>query len=167
MAWNWEQEDWPNFGYDKDALVDIENQFLTQSGTLFGVFKHLSGEEQQTITVSLLSDEALKTSEIEGEFLDRESLQSSIRKQFGLQSETRKTPPSERGVAEMMVDLYENLDRPLEHQTLFQWHEMLLGGKRRSDATERTTVRCKSFQEPSTIRRCISRRRLPNRFPSK
>lgn len=130
MAWNWEQEDWPNFDYDKEALADIENRFLSESGTLFGAFKHLSGDEQQSITVSLLSDEALKTSEIEGEYLDRESLQSSIRKQFGLQTETRKIPPSEQGVAEMMVDLYQHFDRPLEHRTLFRWHEMLLGGRR-------------------------------------
>jgi Fic family protein len=130
MAWNWEQESWPNFDYDKETLADIENRFLSESGTLLGAFKHLSSNEQQSITISLLSDEALKTSEIEGEYLNRESLQSSIRKQFGLQTETRKIPPSEQGVAEMMVDLYEHFDRPLEHQTLFRWHEMLLGGRR-------------------------------------
>ncbi|MEJ6604371.1 MAG: Fic family protein [Opitutaceae bacterium] len=130
MAWNWEQENWPNFDYDKEALADFENRFLSESGTLLGAFKHLSGDERQTITVSLLSDEALKTSEIEGEYLDRESLQSSIRKQFGLQTETRNIPPSEQGVAEMMVDLYEHFDSPLEHRTLFRWHAMLLGGQR-------------------------------------
>ncbi len=130
MAWNWEQEDWPNFGYDKEALSKLENRFLSESGTLLGAFKHLSGDERQDITVNLISDEALKTSEIEGEFLDRKSLQSSIRKQFGLQTETRRIPPSEQGVAEMLVDLYERFDAPLEHQTLFRWHKMLLGGRR-------------------------------------
>ncbi len=130
MTWNWERDDWPNFTYEKEALADHENRFLRESGTLLGAFKHLNSDERQSITINLISDEALKTSEIEGEFLDRESLQSSIRKQFGLQAKTGKIPPREQGVAEMMVDLYENFDAPLEHQTLFRWHKMLLGDRK-------------------------------------
>ncbi|EDY84131.1 Fic protein family [Verrucomicrobiia bacterium DG1235] len=130
MLWNWERDDWPNFTYDKEALTDLENRFLQESGRFLGAFKHLSKNERKSITVNLISEEALKTSEIEGEYLNRESLQSSIRKQFGLQTETGKIPPSEQGVAEMMVDLYENYDAPLEHETLFGWHKMLLGSRK-------------------------------------
>lgn len=130
MAWNWERDDWPNFTFDNEALVGFESRFLHESGTLLGAFKHLSKNERQTISVNLISEEALKTSEIEGEYLNRESLQSSIRKQFGLQAEAGKIPPSEQGVAEMMVDLYENFDAPLEHELLFRWHTMLLGSRR-------------------------------------
>ncbi len=133
MAWNWEQDDWPNFTYDKDVLEALENRFLSESGTLLGAFKHLNGDEQQALTIGLISDEALKTSEIEGELLDRESLQSSIRKQFGLQTEKRTVPPSEQGVAEMMVDLYEKFQTPLEHHTLFRWHEKLLNSRKMVD----------------------------------
>ena len=130
MPWNWEREDWPNFTYDAEALAELENRFLRESGIFLGAFKHLDQGERLTITTHLISEEALKTSEIEGEYLDRESLQSSIRKQFGLQPQTGKIAPSEQGVAEMMVDLYRNFDSPIEHETLFRWHSMLLGGRK-------------------------------------
>ncbi|MDA0350454.1 MAG: Fic family protein [Verrucomicrobia bacterium] len=130
MTWNWQREDWPNFSYDAVALTELENRFLRESGTLLGAFKHLGSNERKTITIDLISDEALKTSEIEGEFLDRESLQSSIRKQFGLQADGKKIPPAEQGVAEMMVDLYENFDTTLDHTTLHDWHRMLLNARK-------------------------------------
>jgi len=130
MTWNWERDDWPNFTYDKEALTEFESRYLRESGTLLGAFKHLSKDERQAITINLISEEALKTSQIEGEYLNRESLQSSIRKQFGLQTNSGKIPAAEQGVAQMMVDLYENFDAPLEHQTLFHWHERLLNSRK-------------------------------------
>ncbi len=130
MTWNWQREDWPNFSYDAAALTELENRFLRESGTLLGAFKHLGGDERKSITIDLISDEALKTSEIEGEFLDRESLQSSIRKQLGLQADGKKILPAEQGVAEMMVDLYENFDTTFDHTTFHDWHRMLLNGRK-------------------------------------
>lgn len=41
MAWNWQQEDWPHFRWDKDALAKAEEQFLRQSGIMIGGVKHL------------------------------------------------------------------------------------------------------------------------------
>lgn len=130
MKWNWERKAWPDFRFDADALAEAENRFLRESGALFGAFKHLDGAQQQSVTVNLISEEALKTSEIEGAYLSRESLQSSIRKQLGLQADKRKIPPAEQGIAEMMIDLYRHFDTPLEHQTLFGWHTMLLKGRK-------------------------------------
>jgi len=126
MNWNWERNDWPNFSYDANALEELENRFLRESGTLLGAFKHLGENQRQSIIIDLISDEALKTSEIEGEYLDRDSLQSSIRRQFGLHTDQKKVPLAEQGIAEMMVDLYENFNTPLNNETLFKWHKMLL-----------------------------------------
>ena len=39
MTWNWQQKDWPHFSYDPDAIAALEEQFLHDSGVLFGVFK--------------------------------------------------------------------------------------------------------------------------------
>jgi hypothetical protein len=57
----------------------VERQFLLRSGGFFGVFKHVSREDQDSLKIELISDEALKTSEIEGEILNRDSVQSSLR----------------------------------------------------------------------------------------
>lgn len=127
--WNWQQEDWPNFSYDKQAVKAFEEQFLKNSGEHSGALKHISSEDQELLKIELLSEEALKTSEIEGEFLDRDSLQSSICRQFGLKTDNRKVPPAEQGIAAMMVDLYKTFDTPLSHEYLWQWHKMLINGQ--------------------------------------
>ncbi len=127
--WNWQQKDWPNFSYDEDAIQEFEEKFLKNSGEHSGALKHISNEDQELLKVELLSEEALKTSEIEGEFLDRDSLQSSICRQFGLETDSRKVPPAEQGIAAMMVDLYKTFDTALSHEYLWQWHQMLINGQ--------------------------------------
>lgn len=132
-TWNWQQFDWPYFEYDPDLLKQQEEQFLLDSGALLGAFKHIKDDEKEILTVNLMSDEALKTSEIEGEILDRDSVQSSIRRQLGLSAERHKSKPAESGIAEMMVDLYRNFAERLTHEKLFSWHEMLMNGRRDLD----------------------------------
>src|ERR1700744_6061678 len=125
MPWNWEQPDWPNFTYDSEALAPMEGQFLRQSGEFIGVFKHIGANEQETLKIELISDEAVKTSAIEGEILNRDSVQSSLRHQLGLGPEQPNIPPAERGIAKMMIDLYENFDESLADEAMFAWHQML------------------------------------------
>lgn len=130
MAWNWQLADWPRFRYNIETLSPLENRFLRQSGELYGAVKHLALNEKQVLTIDLISDEALKTAEIEGEYLNRDSLQSSIRRQFGLQTDHRRVSAAEQGHAEMMVNLYETCGSPLTHDMLFAWHEDLTRGRR-------------------------------------
>ena len=130
MIWNWQQADWSNFSYDTFSLEALEARFLHGSGLLFGAFKHLNEEDKRQLTIELISNEALKTSEIEGEYLNRESLQSSILRQFGLITDNRKIPAAEQGISEVMVDLYRNFQTFLSHGTLFEWHKMLTNGRR-------------------------------------
>lgn len=131
MAWNWEQADWPHFTYNKTALEPLESEFLLQSGEFLGVFRHVGADDRNQIRIDLISEEALKTSAIEGEYLNRESLQSSLRQQLGLGSETRRIPPAERGIAEMMADVYLHFADTLSHRTLYAWHKMVMSGERR------------------------------------
>lgn len=130
FIWNWQQPDWPKFRYDRKKLEALEAEFLLRSGVFMGAFQHIALEEKRRLTVDFISDEALNTSEIEGEVLDRASLQSSIRRNFGMPSDRRKIPPAEQGIAEMMVDLHENFAEPLTHALLFRWHAMLMNGQR-------------------------------------
>ncbi len=130
MPWNWERPGWPEFTHNANALEALERQFLLHSGKFIGAFKHIGPDDRDVLKIELISDEALKTSEIEGELLDRDSVQSSLRQQFGLGTDTRRVPPAERGIAEMMVDLYKSFARPLAHDTMFAWHNMLMSGQR-------------------------------------
>lgn len=130
MRWNWQQPDWPNFRFDSEALATLEARFLKQGGVVIGSVQHLDEGDRDVLTVEIISAEALKTSEIEGEILDRESLQSSIRRQFGLVTDHRRVGPAEQGIAELMVDLYRTCDARLSDQQLFRWHELLMQGRR-------------------------------------
>ncbi|MGZ8388677.1 MAG: DUF4172 domain-containing protein, partial [Rhodoplanes sp.] len=78
MAWNWRQPDWPKFTYDPVALEALEQEFLLRSGEFIGAFRHIGPDDRDVLKIELISDEALKTSAIEGEILDRDSVQSSL-----------------------------------------------------------------------------------------
>ncbi|NOR87006.1 MAG: DUF4172 domain-containing protein, partial [Bacteroidales bacterium] len=78
--WNWQHHKWPHFTYDKKVFQKLEYQFLQNTGIVYGVFKHIQKDSKDDFLVEILSTEALKTSEIEGETLSRESVQSSIKK---------------------------------------------------------------------------------------
>lgn len=126
MAWNWTLPDWPNFRYDPAIIEPFEQQFLLSAGQILGAVHHVSPMEREQLRIELLSDEAMQTSAIEGEILDRISVQSSLRRHLGLDTGNDQIKPRERGVAEMMVDVYSGFAAPLTHETLFRWHRMLL-----------------------------------------
>lgn len=131
MTWNWQNPDWPNFTWDRARLAEAEQQFLLGAGIAIGTVKHLGADEHSQLMVELMSGEAVTTSAIEGETLNRASVQSSILRQLGLTSpDKRRVMPAEQGIAEMMVDLYRSSAQPLTGEMLFGWHRMVTAGRR-------------------------------------
>ena len=128
--WNWQQDDWPQFRFDRAVLEAREARFLFRGGLLLGAFCHIGDDDKSALTVDLISDEAIKTSEIEGEFLNRDSVRSSIRRNFGLDTDSRRISSAEQGIADMMTDLYRGFAEPLTQESLFRWHRMLTSGRR-------------------------------------
>lgn len=128
MRWNWQDPDWPRFRWDAARLATRELVFAEKSGVLIGTSSHLDQENQSQLIVDLMSRSALDSSAIEGEVLDRDSLQSSVRRHLGLQADDRRPRPAEDGVAGLMVSLFSTIDAELDHETLFAWHEMVMAG---------------------------------------
>lgn len=131
MTWNWQQADWPHFTWNRARLSQAEAQFLIRSGVFVGTMVHLSGTDRDQLTVEAMSSEAMTTSEIEGDILSRESVQSSIRRQLGLAADNRRVPAAEQGISEMMVDLFRHYAKPLDHATLHAWNRMVCRGQTR------------------------------------
>jgi Fic family protein len=129
MTWNWQQPDWPRFRWDPEALAPLEARFLRNVGEHIGSIRHVDADDRTAILIDMMTGEALKTSEIEGELLNRDSVQSSLRRHFGLETDRRRIPPAEAGIAEMMVDLYRSFADPLSHDTLHRWHRMIVNGR--------------------------------------
>ena len=130
MKWNWQKPTWPRFQWDQLALSEREGRFLREAGVIVGALKHVGEDQRSSLVIELISTEAVKTSEIEGEVLDRASVQSSLRRNFGLAAEDRRVPPAEQGIADMMTDLYRGFAAPLTHEKLFAWHTMVMRGRK-------------------------------------
>lgn len=130
MNWIWQDNGFPNFEFDTSLFNTFEKEFYQNSGIIIGTLSHLDNDSLENLKIEILTQEAVSTSNIEGEILIRESVQSSIRRHLGLKTENRNVQAKEAGIAEMMVDVYLNFDKKLTHQTLFEWHEMLMNGRR-------------------------------------
>jgi Fic family protein len=130
MLWNWQLSDWTQFAFDAASLRDAEALFLRGAGVVVGSMHHLDGEARLGIVIELISQEMVDSSAIEGEILDRVSVQSSIARQLGFAADKRRSNPAEAGAAELMADLYRRYAEPLTDQLLFDWHKMLMNGRR-------------------------------------
>ncbi|HKD62024.1 MAG TPA: Fic family protein [Terracidiphilus sp.] len=129
MQWNWQDPEWPDFKWNSAALAASEQQFLLGAGAVIGSIRHLGPDQHNELLIRLMSSEALTTSEIEGEILNRDSVQSSIQRQLGIAAEKRRATQGEEGIAEMMVDLYKSFAAPLTAERLFDWHRKIAAGR--------------------------------------
>jgi Fic family protein len=127
--WNWQQKDWPDWKFDSSRMQKLEASFLLGSGLLQGVWKHIAIGDREQVRIDLLSEEAIKTSAIEGEFLDRSSVQSSVMRQFGLVSD-RRLGLAESGIAELLVACYHDFADDLTDKKLFGWQQLVCRGRR-------------------------------------
>ncbi len=130
MQWNWQLSDWPRFFWDTGALNSLEMQFLRESGQILGINSHLEETASLDLRIEHLCNEAIETSLIEGETLDRASVQSSIRRSFGISVDNpRSVTQGEKGIAELMVSSFRTFDEPLSDSVLLKWHSLLMQGQ--------------------------------------
>ncbi|HLF67406.1 MAG TPA: DUF4172 domain-containing protein, partial [Gammaproteobacteria bacterium] len=129
MTWNWQLKGWPNYTFHSNEIEPYELNFIKVSGIFLGVFKCLNYDEQEQVKIELLSDEALNTSAIEGEYLNRDSLQVSLKRALGLATSPRHVTPAEKGVTHMTLEVYRHYLTPLTADTLFLWHKLLMSGR--------------------------------------
>ena len=130
MRWSWQLHDWPHFTFDPAALRAAEERFLRGSGVVVGALMHVDDEQRQALTIDLIAQETIDSSAIEGEILDRASVQSSLAKHLGFKADHRRANPAEAGAAELMADVWRTYATPLSDTALFGWHTMLMTGRR-------------------------------------
>jgi Fic family protein len=82
--YNWQQKNWPNFTYNSSEIEEKLYLFSEKTGLISGVLKSLPENSQMDTIVEFMVYEAIKTSEIEGEYLSRKDVMSSIRNNLGL-----------------------------------------------------------------------------------
>jgi len=129
MTWNWQLDNWPNFVWDSDKLKYAEQLFLEEAALMAGASRYLTQEESKSLAADLMSIDAVDTSAIEGEVLNRNSVHSSICKALGVSKATKRATPAEAGVAHMMAALYQTLGKQLTEASLFDWHHLVMQGR--------------------------------------
>lgn len=131
MTYNWQQEDWPEFRYDLAKVADTLLIFAEKTGRASGLLRGLAEETQTEAMIEMMVAEAIKTSEIEGEYLSRKDVMSSIRKNLGLGQPLEKVQDKRaEGAAALMIDVRNSYAEPLSKEKLFEWHRMLMTGSR-------------------------------------
>ncbi len=121
-----ERKDWPRFHWNMEKLAEPLASVRYRQGGLIGQMKGLGFRLQQEAVLETLTNDVLKTSEIEGEKLDAEQVRSSVARHLGLDIGGLK--PADRnveGVVAMMLDATGHYDRPLTDERLFGWHAAL------------------------------------------
>jgi len=124
MRWIWQQPDWPNFGYDKYRLAERELAFRLNSERLAGRFDALSMASREDATIDLMLSEAIKTSAIEGEHLDRDSVRSSLLSLITSDTLPDNSDQKSAGAASLLVDVRQNWQTPLTRELLGKWQSM-------------------------------------------
>lgn len=130
--YNWQQKDWTNFRFSLENAESDLLLFSEKTGRVSGMLEGLPEETRQDVVIDIILAEALKTSEIEGEYLSRKDVLSSIRKNLGLHvSPGQIRDKSAAGLGELMIDLRQSFNEPLTKEKLFFWHTLLLRENKR------------------------------------
>jgi len=119
-------QNWPVFEWNSEKLLPLLAYVRNRQGKLIGKMGALGFELQNEANLEILTIEILKSTEIEGEFLDREQVRSSIARRLGL--DISGLVYSERnvdGIVDLMLDATKKYDKELTKERLFSWHASL------------------------------------------
>ncbi len=126
MTYIHERKDWPAFRWRQERLADRLASMRHRQGRLIGRMEGLGFQLRAEAVLQTLTEEVLKSSEIEGELLDKEQVRSSLARRLGM--DIAGLVPADRdveGVVEMMLDATQNYSAPLTKERLFGWHAAL------------------------------------------
>ncbi|MBI3514091.1 MAG: Fic family protein [Proteobacteria bacterium] len=117
---------WPNFSVSRERLADQVAAVRHRQGRLIGRMESLGFTLRAEAMLQTLTEDVIKTSEIEGEMLDRPQVRSSIARRLGM--DVGALRPADRnvdGVVDMTLDATQKFDAPLTNERLFDWHAAL------------------------------------------
>lgn len=145
--YNWQQKDWTQFSYQIEAVENALYAFTEKIGYMQGVLKLLPKEYHQQTLQDILVAEAIKTSEIEGEYLSRKDVLSSIKNNLGIvQKKEQVRDVHAKGIASMITSARKTFKKPLSKEMLFEWHEMIF-----PTATKIAVGTWRSHSEPMQV----------------
>lgn len=130
MEWIWQQPEWPDFQYDALALKGCDAEFIATSGRLMGRIEGMTEQSQIDISIDLMLSEAIKTSSIEGEALDRDSVRASLLARISGETSPVPADLKSEGIATLMLDARKERNNLLTHDMLHRWQTMAVPEER-------------------------------------
>lgn len=126
MRYIHEQSNWPSLRWSDEQLAQPLAAVRHRQGRLIGRMEGLGFPLQEEAVLHALTEDVLKSSEIEGEILDKEQVRSSIARRLGMDiGGLVATDRNVEGIVEMMLDATQNYAKPLTAERLFGWHAAL------------------------------------------
>jgi len=122
----WEKKAWPALTWDDESLSRLLARVSHKQGRLLGKMEGLGFDLRTEANLQTLTEDVVKSSEIEGERLNSDQVRSSIARRLGM--DVGGLVPADRdveGVVEMMLDATVNHAAPLTSERLFNWHAAL------------------------------------------
>lgn len=122
----WQREDWPNFRWDSEALLEPLSRVSHLHGLLNGRMSLLGFNEKSRSLLTTMTDELTSSSEIEGVVLNPNSVRSSIARRLGIEEDGMLVEDHYvEGLVDVMLDAVGNVNEPLTDERLFNWHAAL------------------------------------------
>ncbi len=127
----YQYKSWPNFTWDEKKIQVILGKLRHLQGKIFGQINALGFSIKEETMLSTLTLDVVKSSEIEGQFLNYEQVRSSIARKLGIEYAGMIYPDRNvEGVVDMLLDATQNHEKPLNEERLFAWHAALFPTKR-------------------------------------
>ena len=124
--WIWEHDEYPNFTYDIKKLAPLIEKVSQEQGYLIAMTKVMNQDNIDLTQLDALMSEAINTSAIEGEILNRDSVKASIKRKLGFEDvELNKIDRDTDYLVEVLIDANSNYDTELTKERLFGWHNAL------------------------------------------
>ena len=122
----WQRENWPDFRWDAEALLEPLSRLSHLHGLLNGRMSMLGFNEKSQSLLSAMTDELISSSEIEGVLLNPNSVRSTIARRLGIEDEGLLAEDHYvEGLVDVMLDAVHNCRAPLTAERLFGWHAAL------------------------------------------
>jgi len=128
--YNWQRENWPQFKFTTTNLESKIGAIMLKAGELKGKLAALPEDVSIAVVVEILVLEAIKTSEIEGEFFNKVEIMSSIEQNLGLSVLKNPKDKNAIGLSKMLIQVRDEYAIELSEIQLKQWHTSLLGNQK-------------------------------------
>ena len=128
MKWIWQRNDWPNFVFDEASHGARTMALLQQSSRIYGRLEALPAPYATESVADTVISEAIKTSLIEGERLDRASVRSSVKALVGIKDDSAPAniDPRAQGIATLLHEVMQKWSQPLTAKLLCEWQGMVV-----------------------------------------